>query len=40
MGGKGKVREGDIKRMMGEVRLGLLEGDVKLKVVKEFVKSV
>uniref|UniRef100_UPI0011A3F85B signal recognition particle receptor subunit alpha n=1 Tax=Staphylococcus capitis TaxID=29388 RepID=UPI0011A3F85B len=40
MGGKGKVSEGDMKRMMGEVGLALLEGDVKFKVVKELVKSV
>ncbi|WP_260845475.1 signal recognition particle receptor subunit alpha [Staphylococcus warneri] len=40
MGGKGKVREGDMKGMMGEVGVALLEGEVKFKVVKDLVKSV
>ena len=40
MRGKGKVTEADIKAMMREVRLALLEADVNFKVVKEFVKSV
>src|SRR3954451_197384 len=38
--GKGKVTEADVKEMMREVRLALLEADVNLKVVKEFVKNV
>lgn len=38
--GKGKVTEADIKVMMREVRLALLEADVNFKVVKEFVKTV
>ncbi|MGX5790278.1 signal recognition particle protein [Staphylococcus equorum] len=38
--GKGKVTEADIKLMMREVRLALLEADVNFKVVKEFVKTV
>ncbi|UBH14025.1 signal recognition particle protein [Macrococcus armenti] len=38
--GKGKVTEADIKTMMREVRLALLEADVNFKVVKEFVKTV
>lgn len=38
--GKGKVSEADVKEMMREVRLALLEADVNLKVVKGFVKKV
>ena len=38
--GKGKVTEADVKEMMREVRLALIEADVNFKVVKEFVKKV
>lgn len=38
--GKGKVTETDVKEMMRDVRLALLEADVNFKVVKEFVKKV
>ncbi len=38
--GKGKVNESDVKEMMREVRLALLEADVNFKVVKDFVKKV
>ena len=38
--GKGKVTEQDVKEMMREVRLALLEADVNFKVVKDFVKRV
>ncbi|MEK4253088.1 signal recognition particle protein [Ureibacillus sp. FSL K6-2830] len=38
--GKGKVTEADVKQMMREVRLALIEADVNLKVVKDFVKKV
>lgn len=38
--GKGKVSEADVKEMMREVRLALLEADVNFKVVKEFIKKV
>ncbi|CAM5302434.1 Signal recognition particle protein OS=Lysinibacillus sphaericus OX=1421 GN=ffh PE=3 SV=1 [Lysinibacillus sphaericus] len=38
--GKGKVSEQDVKEMMREVRFALIEADVNLKVVKEFVKKV
>ncbi|MFC4184627.1 signal recognition particle protein [Saccharococcus thermophilus] len=38
--GKGKVTEDDVKEMMREVRLALLEADVNFKVVKDFVKRV
>lgn len=38
--GKGKVSEADVKEMMREVRLALLEADVNFRVVKDFVKKV
>ncbi|UTR10893.1 signal recognition particle protein [Evansella sp. LMS18] len=38
--GKGKVSEADVKEMMREVRLALLEADVNFKVVKQFIASV
>ncbi|MCC3357499.1 signal recognition particle protein [Bacillus sp. REN16] len=38
--GKGKVSESDVKEMMREVRLALLEADVNFKVVKDFIKRV
>lgn len=38
--GKGAVTEADVKEMMREVRLALLEADVNFKVVKDFVKRV
>ncbi|SFS51905.1 signal recognition particle protein [Marininema halotolerans] len=38
--GKGKVNEADVKAVMREVRLALLEADVNFKVVKEFVSRV
>ncbi len=38
--GKGKVSESDVKEMMREVRLALLEADVNFKVVKDFVKKI
>jgi len=38
--GKGKVNEADVKDMMREVRFALIEADVNLKVVREFVKTV
>jgi signal recognition particle subunit SRP54 len=37
---KGKVTEADVKEMMREVRLALLEADVNFKVVKDFIKRV
>lgn len=36
---KGKVTEADVKDVMREVRLALLEADVNYKVVREFVKT-
>ncbi|MDV6376742.1 signal recognition particle protein [Sporosarcina sp. GW1-11] len=38
--GKGKINEADVKEMMREVRFALIEADVNLKVVKEFIKTV
>ncbi|PLT30089.1 signal recognition particle protein [Peribacillus deserti] len=38
--GKGKVNEADVKEMMRDVRMALLEADVNFKVVKDFVKKV
>ncbi|KFN92628.1 signal recognition particle subunit [Tetragenococcus muriaticus PMC-11-5] len=37
---KGKISESDVKEMMREIRLALLEADVNLQVVKEFTKNV
>ena len=37
---KGKITEADLKQMMREVRLALLEADVNFKVVKDFVRTV
>ena len=38
--GRGKVKEADIKEVMREVRMALLEADVNYKVAKDFVASV
>src|SRR5579862_6921911 len=38
--GKGKVSESDVNEAMREVRLALLEADVNLKVVKDFIGRV
>ncbi|WP_459128746.1 signal recognition particle protein [Guggenheimella bovis] len=40
LSGKGKVSEKDIKEVMREVKLSLLEADVNFKVVKDFVAKV
>lgn len=37
---KGKIKEADVKEVMREIRLALLEADVNFKVVKDFVKQV
>lgn len=37
---KGKIGESDVKKVMREIRLALLEADVNFKVVKDFVKTV
>jgi len=38
--GHGKLKEGDIKAALREVKLALLEADVHFKVVKDFIDSV
>ncbi len=40
LGGKGKLTEEDVREAMKQVRIALLEADVNLKVVKEFVARV
>jgi len=40
MRGKGRVTEKDVKDMMREIRLVLLEADVNFKVVKDFIAAV
>ncbi|HAY52421.1 MAG TPA: signal recognition particle protein, partial [Lactobacillus sp.] len=37
---KGKITESDVRDMMREVRLALLEADVNFTVVKDFVNTV
>ncbi|QLL72008.1 signal recognition particle protein [Ligilactobacillus salivarius] len=37
---KGKISESDVKEVMREIHLALLEADVNFKVVKDFVKTV
>lgn len=37
---KGKISESDVKEVMREIRLALLEADVNFGVVKDFVKTV
>ncbi|MDQ2087016.1 signal recognition particle protein [Herbivorax sp. ANBcel31] len=38
--GKGRVTEKDVKQMMREIKLALLEADVNFKVVKDFIGKV
>ena len=38
--GKTRITESDLKEMLREVKLALLEADVNYKIVKEFVSSV
>ncbi len=38
--GKGRVTEKDVKEMMREIKLALLEADVNFKVVKDFISKV
>ncbi len=40
LGAGGKITEADLKQMMREIRLALLEADVNFQVVKTFVKRV
>ena len=38
--GKARITESDLKEMLREVKLALLEADVNYKIVKEFVNTV
>ena len=38
--GKARITESDLKEMLREVKLALLEADVNYKIVKEFISSV
>ena len=38
--GKGRLSEADVKASLKEVKMALLEADVRFKVVKQFIKSV
>ena len=40
LSGKGRLKEGDVKEAMREVRMALLEADVSYKVVKDFTERV
>ena len=40
LGGKARRTESDLKEVMREVKLALLEADVNYKIVKEFISSV
>ena len=40
MRGKARITESDLKDMLREVKLALLEADVNYKIVKEFVSTV
>lgn len=38
--GKARITESDLKEMLREVRLALLEADVNYKIVKDFIETV
>ena len=40
LGGKARITESDLKEVMREVKLALLEADVSYKIVKDFVSTV
>lgn len=40
LGGKARITESDLKDVMREVKLALLEADVNYKIVKDFVHTV
>ena len=40
LGGRARITESDLKEVMREVKLALLEADVNFKIVKEFVNTV
>ena len=40
MRGKARITESDLKEMLKEVKLALLEADVNYKIVKEFISTI
>ena len=40
LSGKARITESDLKEVLREVKLALLEADVNFKIVKEFIKEV
>ena len=40
LGGKARITESDLKDVMREVKLALLEADVNYKIVKDFINTV
>ena len=38
--GKARITESDLKEMLREVKLALLEADVNYKIVKEFIATI
>ncbi|MBR3132539.1 MAG: signal recognition particle protein [Clostridia bacterium] len=40
LGGKARITEGDLKEVLREVKLALLEADVNYKIVKDFIKVI
>ena len=40
LGGRARITESDLKEVMREVKLALLEADVNFKIVKEFVNTL
>ena len=40
MRGKARITESDLKEMLREVKLALLEADVNYKIVKEFIETI
>ena len=40
LGGKARITESDLKEVMREVKLALLEADVNYKIVKEFIANI
>jgi signal recognition particle subunit SRP54 len=40
LGGKARITEGDLKDIVKEIKIALLEADVNYKIVKEFISSI
>lgn len=40
LGGKARITESDLKEILREVKLALLEADVNYKIVKEFISDI